>query len=73
MANTIFLNMPQWYLTETTMSISEIAGQIGFGSMTHFEKIFKTYTSMTPLQYRKSGHIFAHTDLLPNPKKRGTQ
>ena len=63
----------QWYLTETTMSISEIAGQIGFGSMTHFEKIFKTYTSMTPLQYRKSGHIFAHTDLLPNPKKRGTQ
>ena len=57
----------QWYLTETDLSISEIAGQIGFGSMTHFEKIFKTYTTMTPLKYRKSGHIFAPSELPMNP------
>ena len=57
----------QQYLTETTMSISEIAGRIGFGSMTHFEKVFKTYTTMTPLQYRKSGHIFVPSDLPLNP------
>ncbi|CDA14980.1 Multiple antibiotic resistance protein marA [uncultured Clostridium sp.] len=57
----------QWYLTETDLSISEIAGRIGFGSMTHFEKIFKTYTTMTPLKYRKSGHIFAPSELPINP------
>ena len=57
----------QWYLTETDLSISEIAGRIGFGSMTHFEKVFKTYTEMTPLKYRKAGHIFVPSDLPLNP------
>ena len=33
----------------------------------HFEKIFKTYTTMTPLKYRKSGHIFAPSELPINP------
>lgn len=55
------------YLTETTMSISEIAGQIGFGSMTHFEKVFKTYTTMTPLKYRRAGHIYVPPMLPLNP------
>ena len=32
-----------------------------------FEKIFKTYTTMTPLKYRKSGHIFAPSELPMNP------
>ena len=31
----------QWYLTETDLSISEIAGRIGLESMTHFEKYLK--------------------------------
>lgn len=40
-------------LTETSLSITEISTQIGFGNVTYFEKIFKRMTDLTPLQYRK--------------------
>lgn len=47
------------YLEETKLSISEIAGLLGYGSMTHFEKIFKRYMHATPLEYRKNQNRFA--------------
>lgn len=41
-------------LEETDMSISEIASSLGYGSISYFEKIFKTYMAISPLKYRKT-------------------
>lgn len=40
-------------LSETNLSITDIATQVGFGNVTYFERIFKRMTDYTPLQYRK--------------------
>jgi len=40
-------------LRETDTSISEIVYQIGYDNITHFERIFKKYTTHTPTEYRK--------------------
>jgi len=41
-------------LAETTFSISEIAGMVGYQSQSHFTKIFKSVTGVTPRAYRDS-------------------
>lgn len=41
-------------LSETNMSISEIAATVGFGETKSFCRIFKSVTSMTPGEYRKA-------------------
>ena len=41
-------------LEETSLSISEIAATVGYESITYFEKVFKTYMSISPLKYRKT-------------------
>ena len=40
-------------LCETDLSITEIAGETGFGNVTYFERVFRTATGLAPLQYRK--------------------
>ncbi len=40
-------------LDKTDLNITEISTQIGFGSISYFERIFKRMTDLTPLQYRK--------------------
>ena len=40
-------------LTTTDDSIISIADNVGFKSNTHFGRVFKTITTMSPLQYRK--------------------
>lgn len=40
-------------LIRTDLSITEIAGQVGFDSITYFERVFKKLTAERPLQYRK--------------------
>ncbi len=55
------------YLEETTLSISEIADMVGYGTMTHFEKTFKIYMTISPLKYRKTLNIVTHTNLPTNP------
>lgn len=40
-------------LTDTDSSITEIAAQVGFESITYFERVFKKLTAERPLQYRK--------------------
>lgn len=55
-------------LEETSLSISEISQALGYESLTHFEKIFKTYMTLSPLKYRKTLNIITYTnDLTPNP------
>lgn len=41
-------------LTESHMSITQIAEAVGYESITYFEKVFRSQTSSSPLQYRKS-------------------
>lgn len=52
-------------LEETNLSISEIYQTIGYESLTHFEKIFKTYMTMSPLKYRKTLNIVTYTNDIP--------
>ncbi len=40
-------------LSKTNTSITDIAAQSGYESMSQFEKNFKTMTELTPLQFRK--------------------
>ena len=52
-------------LEETDMSISEISIALGYESMTYFEKIFKTYMTLSPLKYRKTLNTVTYTNNLP--------
>ncbi|MDR2101058.1 MAG: helix-turn-helix domain-containing protein [Treponema sp.] len=42
-------------LTETDLSLSEIAGACGFEDQSWFSKIFKSYTGQSPGKYRNQG------------------
>lgn len=52
-------------LEETSLSISEISQAMGYESLTHFDKIFKTYMTMSPLKYRKTLNIVTYTNDIP--------
>ena len=36
------------------MSISEIAHELGYESLTYFERMFKSFMTISPLKYRKT-------------------
>lgn len=55
------------YLENTNYSVSEIAELVGYESMTHFEQIFKTYMTTSPLKYRKTLDIVKPLTLPTNP------
>ncbi len=52
-------------LEETSLSISEISQSVGYESLSHFEKIFKTYMTMSPLKYRKTLNTVTYTNDIP--------
>lgn len=41
-------------LAHSDYSVTEIAGMLGFESITYFERVFRKYTEMAPLKYRKN-------------------
>src|SRR5690625_1396759 len=41
------------YLTVSSLTIEEVAHVVGYKQMSYFIKVFKKYTELTPLQYRK--------------------
>ncbi len=47
------IEKPKELLSTSTMTVSEIAYQLGFGYSQSFSKLFKKVTSQTPLAYRK--------------------
>lgn len=47
------LTMASELLENTTLSIGEITNQCGFENQTHFSRLFKEKTGMSPLQFRK--------------------
>lgn len=48
------MGMAEKLLTETTLSISEIASQIGYTKQGKFAEIFRKQFQMNPLEYRRS-------------------
>ena len=44
----------QQLLTSSDLSVTEIAAECGYESITYFEKVFKTYREVSPLKYRNS-------------------
>ena len=52
--NAIRINMAMRYLSDTEMSMLEIADEIGFCNPNYFHKIFKQYIGTSPLAYRKA-------------------
>jgi YesN/AraC family two-component response regulator len=49
-------------LEETDMSVLQIAHKLGYESITYFEKVFKTYMTMSPLKYRKTLNTVTYTN-----------
>lgn len=43
----------QELLGSSEYSVTDIAGMLGYDSITYFERVFKKYSSVSPLQYRK--------------------
>lgn len=46
------INKAQELLTSTSLSMTEIAAECGYESLTYFEKVFRTYREISPLKYR---------------------
>lgn len=46
------ISAAQKLLAESNMTITEIAGAVGYESLTYFEKVFRTYREVSPLKYR---------------------
>lgn len=42
-------------LRESTLSVTQIAGEVGLSSFSHFSKTFKTVTGIAPSDYRRAG------------------
>ncbi|MFP4198909.1 MAG: helix-turn-helix domain-containing protein [Halanaerobium sp.] len=40
-------------LQQSKLSVTEIATEVGFNNITHFGRIFKEITDLSPLAYRK--------------------
>ena len=51
--NSVRIKHAQQLLKETHQSVTEIAGQVGYDSCTNFERVFKSITHVSPLQYRR--------------------
>ncbi|HEY9009337.1 AraC family transcriptional regulator [Ohtaekwangia sp.] len=47
----------QYLIAATDLSYTEIAEEIGFENSSHFSKVFKKVTSLTPGEYRKQNRI----------------
>jgi AraC-like DNA-binding protein len=47
----------QELLKESKMSMAQIAGSVGYKSLTNFERMFHRYTETSPLKYRKKLHL----------------
>lgn len=51
--NSVRIKEAKKLLEQTSMKVSLIAKKVGFGSVTHFGRVFKLVTGYTPLYYRK--------------------
>lgn len=62
--NKIRIEKSKFYLENTALSIQAISGKTGFPNPGYFSKLFKKFTKLTPLEYRKqSERIIKNVDL----------
>lgn len=55
--NSVRIKEAQRLLRESRLNASTIAEKVGFGSIAHFGRVFKTITDQSPLHYRKNSRI----------------
>lgn len=53
---TIKINRACDFLKESDISIVELSNMLGYSSLSHFNRVFKEYTGLTPAAYRKTGN-----------------
>lgn len=51
--NSVRIKEAKHLLEQTTLKVNLIARKVGFGSVTHFGRVFKAVTGHAPLYYRK--------------------
>ena len=51
--NNLRIKHAQYMLRGTDLTVSQIAEKVGFESVTHFGRVFKKFSGMPPLAYRK--------------------
>ena len=49
----IRLEKTEYLLENTALSISQIAGKVGFHSNSYFSRFFRKYHNMSPSEYRE--------------------
>ena len=54
------INLAQVLLTNTAMTIKEVAYRLGYKDEFYFSNCFKKYTGISPLNYRKSNNFGSH-------------
>lgn len=55
--NIVRIKKAKLLLEATDKAITEVAEQVGYDSITYFEKVFKVYMEISPLKYRKAYRI----------------
>lgn len=55
--NSLRIKEAQRLLKDTKNSVTKIAELTGFESQTHFGRVFRNLTGMSPLQFRKRSHV----------------
>ncbi|RSO60756.1 AraC family transcriptional regulator [Acinetobacter lactucae] len=50
------VNSAKILLCETDLNLADIAGTLGFSDQSHFARVFKSHTSMTPKLFRSQNH-----------------
>jgi AraC-like DNA-binding protein len=51
--NMVRVNWARYYLTNSSLRVSETAFQVGFGNLSHFNHVFRRATGLSPTQYRR--------------------
>jgi len=51
--NSIIIKESQKLLLQTKLNIIHISEKVGYDSATHFGRVFKSFTGLSPLKYRK--------------------
>lgn len=62
--NVLRIQRAKQLLEQTNDSVSKIAMEVGYNSITYFEKLFRTYMNISPLQYQKTLHIVGYTNVI---------
>jgi transcriptional regulator GlxA family with amidase domain len=52
--NNVRVKEAQRLLRESKLKVTQIAEHVGFESIVHFGRVFKRFTSLSPMEYKKT-------------------